>query len=83
MSQSKASTNYFDFAMSNSTNMVEIDGKDGNLYLHLQAKVVHNLCCSIFHSAKFEQTIIHQHVPLQRRSLIDGTAVTIILCLHV
>ena len=37
MSQSKASTNYFDFAMSNNTNMVEIDGKDGNLYLHLQA----------------------------------------------
>jgi len=37
MSQSKASMNYFDFAMSNSTNTVEIDAKDGNLYLHLRA----------------------------------------------
>jgi hypothetical protein len=37
----------------------------------------------IFHPAKFEQTMIHQRVLLRRESLIDGTAVTIILRLHV
>jgi hypothetical protein len=31
--------------------------------------------------AKFEQTIIHQHVPLRQES--QCTSVTIILCLHV
>jgi hypothetical protein len=37
----------------------------------------------LFQPAKFEQTIIQQHVLLQRESLINGTAVTIILCWHV
>ena len=39
--------------------------------------------CSIFQPAKFEQTITYQHVLSRQESLIDGTAVTIILCLHV
>jgi hypothetical protein len=30
---------------------------------------------SFFHPTKFEQTITHQHVFLQRESVIDGTAV--------
>ena len=41
------------------------------------------LVCSIFRPAKFEQTIIHQYVILRRDRLIDGTAGTIILCLHI
>ena len=43
----------------------------------------HMLAGLIFQPTKFEQTITHQHVHLQRECLIDGTAVTIILCLHV
>jgi hypothetical protein len=42
--------------------LVYFDGKDGNLYLHLQA-MSHTI-----YAAKFEQTIIHQHVHLRRKS---------------
>jgi hypothetical protein len=38
------------------------------------------LACSIFHPAKFEKMIIHQHVLIQQESLVDGTVITIILC---
>jgi hypothetical protein len=38
---------------------------------------------AIFQPATFEQTIAHQHVLLGRAILIDGTSVTVILCLHV
>ena len=63
------------------------DGKGGNLYLRLPARS-HTICevqvgCSFFQPAKFKQTIIHRHMLLRWKSLIDGTAVTIILCLHV
>jgi len=51
------------------------DGKDSNLYLRLRA-MSHTI-----HTAKFEQTITHQHVFLRReiQSSIDGVSVTIIL----
>ena len=72
--------------MSNSTNtVVYFDGKGGDLFLRFAGKVTHNLCgvgCSIFQPAKFEQTITQQHVLLRRECLIDGAAVTIILCLQ-
>ena len=49
-------------------------------------KVTHNFSslvgCSIFHTAKFEQTITYQHMLLRAESLIDGTDVAIILSLH-
>ena len=62
--------------------------EDGNLYLRLRT-MSHTI-----YAAKFEQTIIHQHVLLQwdsqshihlrqKVSHIDGASVTIILCLHV
>jgi len=55
--------NYLDSDMSNSTNtIVYFDGKDGNLYLRLQT-MSHTI-----YAAKFEQTITHQHVLLQRES---------------
>jgi len=57
--------NYFDSDMHNSTNtctVVYIDGKDGNLYLHLRA-MSHTI-----NAAKFKQTITHQHVLLQQES---------------
>jgi hypothetical protein len=57
------SMNYFDSDMYNSTNtVVYFDGKDGNLYLCLRA-----MSYTIY-AAKFEQTIIHQHVLLRRES---------------
>jgi hypothetical protein len=53
--------NYFDSDVSNSTyTVVYFDGKDGNLYLRLR-RMSHTI-----YAAKFEQTIIHQHVLLQR-----------------
>ena len=83
-----ASMNYFDCHRSNSTNtIVYFDDKGGNLYLRLLAKLhtiyVQQVGCSIFHHAKFEQTITHQHALLRQENLIDGTVVSIILCLHV
>jgi hypothetical protein len=62
--------------------------EDGNLYLRLRT-MSHTI-----YAAKFEQTIIHQHVLLRRESQphilyngkvsrIDRASVTIILCLHV
>jgi len=53
--------------MSNSTNMVvHFDGKGSNLFLRLRLHPIYaaQVCCSIFQSAKFEQTIAHQHVLL-------------------
>ena len=44
---------------------------------------VHKIGCSVFQPAKCEQTIIHQHMLLKQESLIDGTAITILLCWHV
>jgi len=35
---------------------------------------------AVFQPAKCEQTITHQHMLLKRESLIDGTAITILLC---
>ena len=53
----------FDSDMYNSTStVVYFNGKDGNLYLRLQAMSYK------IHAAKFEQTIIHQHVLLRRES---------------
>jgi len=55
--------------MSNRTNsVVHFDKKDGNLYLRLLA-MLHTIYavhvgCSIFHTAKFEQTTTHPHVLL-------------------
>jgi len=83
-----ASINYFDYDMSNSKNtVVHIGGKCGNLYLRLRARS-HTIYgphvgWSIFQIAKFEQTITHQHVLVRRECLNDGTAVAIIVCLHV
>ena len=81
-----ASMNYFDSDMYNSTNtVVHFDGKEGNSHLCLLARSHTTLWCrlwSIFQLAKFEQTIT-QHVLLWQESLIDGTDVTIILCLHI
>ena len=58
-----ASMNYFDSDMYNSTNtVVFFDGKYGHLYLRLRA-----MSYTIY-AAKFEQTIIHQHVLLRRES---------------
>jgi hypothetical protein len=58
-----ASINYFDSDISNSTNtVVYFDGKDGNLYLRFRT-MSHTI-----YSAKFEQTITHQHVLLRRES---------------
>ena len=55
--------NYFDSDMYNSTNtLVCFDRKDDNLYLRLRA-MLHTI-----YAAKFEQTITHQHVLLQRES---------------
>jgi hypothetical protein len=66
---------------------VFFDEKCGNLCLDLQARwytiSIAQVGCSIFHPSKFEQTITHQHMFLWSESVIDGTAVTIILCLHV
>ena len=56
-----ASLDFFDTDMHNSTNTtVYFDGKDGNLYLRLRK----------IYSAKFEQTITHQHVLLRREMRI-------------
>ena len=75
-----ASMNYFD-------TVVHFDGKWGNLCLRLHARshtiYVMQVGCSIFQPAKIKQTITHQHVLLRQESLTDGTAVTIILCLHI
>jgi hypothetical protein len=58
-----ASINYFDSDISNSTNtVVYFDEKDGNLYLRFRT-MSHTI-----YSAKFEQTITHQHVLLRRES---------------
>jgi len=49
--------------MSKSTNtVVYFDWKTGNLYLRLR-KMSHTI-----YAAKFEKTIIHQHVHLRRKS---------------
>jgi hypothetical protein len=72
--------------MSNSTNtVVHFDGKGSNLFLCLRSHPIYaaHVCCSIFQPAKFEQTITHQHVLLWQENLIDWTAVTIIMSLHV
>jgi hypothetical protein len=54
---------YFDSDMSNNTNtVVYCDEKDGNLYLRFRT-MSHTI-----YSAKFEQTITHQHVLLRRES---------------
>ena len=67
--------------------LVDLDEKCGDLCLRLLEKLhtiyVTTVGCSIFHPANFKQTISPQHVPLQRESLIDGTVVTIMLCLHI
>ena len=67
--------------------VVHLYGKGDNLYLHLRARShtinVAQVGCSIFHLAKFDQTMTHQHVLSRRESLIDGKAVPIILGLHV
>ena len=82
------SMNYFDADMSNSTNtVVHIAEKGGKLYLHLLAKwhtmYAEQEDCSIFHPAKFEQTITHQHVLSRQESLIDGTATTTKMRLYI
>jgi len=82
------SMNYFDADMSKSTNtVVHIAEKGGKLYLHLLARwhtiYAEQEDCSIFHPAKFEQRITHQHVLLRRESLIGGTAITKKLCLYI
>ena len=46
--------NYFESDMSNSTMVVYLDGKDGNLYLRLPT-MSHTIYAGIF-----EQTITHQ-----------------------
>jgi hypothetical protein len=86
--QYMASMNDFDIVMSNSTyTVVHFNEKSDNLCLCLRARsytiYVTEVGYCIFHPAKFEQTMIHQRVLLRRESLIDGTAVTIILRLHV
>ena len=86
--QYMASMNDFDIVMSNSTHtVVQFNEKSGNLCLCLWVRsytiYVTEVCCCIFHPAKFEQTMIHQHVLLRRESLIDGRAVTLMLRLHV
>ena len=43
-------------------------GQDGNLYLRLRT-MLHTL-----YAAKFEQTIIHQHVHLRRESQLHAPA---------
>ena len=78
-----ASINYFDSDMSNSTNtVVHCNGKGGNLYLCLRVRshtiYVAQAMCSIFQPA-----MTHQHLLLRWETLIDGTAVTMILYLHV
>ena len=61
--------------MFNSTNtVVHFDGENSNLCLHLRT-----IDCSIFHLAKFKQTITHQHVLLRW----DETAVMIIVCFRI
>jgi hypothetical protein len=45
-------------------------GQDGTQFILCRLSVI-----SFFHPAKFEQKITHQHVHLQRDSVIDGTAV--------
>ena len=85
--QYMASMNDFDIVMSNSTHtVVHFNEKSGNLCLCLWVRsytiYVTEVCCCIFHPAKFEQTMIHQHVLLRRESLIDGRAVTLMLRLH-
>ena len=66
---------------------VHFDEKCGNLCLRLHARrytiYIAQIGRSIFHPSKFEQTITHQHMLLRSESVIDGTAVAIILCLHV
>ena len=52
--------------------MVTFEGKVEPIY-------VTQIGCSIFYHARFEQTITHQ----QWESLIDGTAVDVLLCLRV
>ena len=44
--------------------------QDGTQFILCRLSVI-----SFFHPAKFEQTITHQHMLLQRESVIDGTAV--------
>ena len=77
--------NYLESDMSNSTNtVVHFDEKSFNrLRTRSHTMYVLQVDCSIFHPAKFGQPITHQHVLLWRKSLTGGTAVTIILCLHV
>jgi hypothetical protein len=75
---------YFDTNVSNSTNtIVHFDFKDDNKYLLLSAwsHTIHaaQVGCSFIQPAKFEQTITHH----RRESLIDRTAIPIILRLHV
>ena len=86
--QYMASMNDFDIVMSNSTHtVVHFNEKSGNLCLCLRARsytiYVTKVGCCIFHPAKFEQTMIHQRALLRRESLIDGTVVAIMLCLHI
>ena len=74
--------------MSNSTKAVaHYNDKNGNLYLLFRAGS-HTIYathdgCFIFHPVKFGQTMTNQRVLLRRESVIDGTAVPMILCLHI
>jgi hypothetical protein len=54
--------NYFDSDMSKSTNTVVYFDWKTVIYIYVCGQCRHNL------TAKFEQTIIHQHVHLQRES---------------
>jgi hypothetical protein len=79
---------FHELCLTVSTNtVVHFDEKGGNLYLRLWARsqtiYVAHVGCSIFQPAKFEQTITNQHALLPLENLIDGTAITIILCLHI
>ena len=80
--------NYSYSDMSNSTNtVVRFDGKCGHLYLYFWSRshtiYAAQVDCLIFQPFQFKYTIIQQHVLLKWEGLIDGTAITIILCLHV
>ena len=80
------SMNHLESDMSNSTNtVVQFDEKGINLCLRLSTRshIIYapQVGC-ICHPRKFEKPIIHQHELLWRKSLIGGTAVTTLLCLH-
>jgi hypothetical protein len=76
--------NYFDSDMPNSTKtVVYYHGKDDNLYIYICGQGHKQFIRCRLAVLSFDQTITHQHVLSLRESLIHGTVVTIILCLHV